>query len=163
MKTRATQCARSQDQVLRSEGKGWPRGRGEQRCPITVAVECLWGFERELTLPSPRPLQRENNISTSSPNPPLPASFLSSPTLKNIGSGYPVLGSKAQLCHTLAGCLGLLPTSLSLSFLSYEKTLMILTTKDWCQDYLINCFVNLRYFTYWLIIPINQILRITNS
>lgn len=57
----------------------------------------------------------------------------------------------------------MLPTSLSLSFLIYERKLMILTTKDWCQDYLINCFVNIRYSIYWLIITVNQILRIINS
>lgn len=37
---------------------------------------------------------------------------------------------------------------------------MVLTSKDRCQDYKVNCFVNTRCSTCWLIITINQIIII---
>lgn len=36
----------------------------------------------------------------------------------------------------------------------------MLTSKDWCQDYMVNSFVNTRCSTYWLIITINLIIII---
>lgn len=71
-------------------------------------------------------------------------------------------GSKAQLCRPLAECPRVWPTSLSLSFRAYEMGSMMLTSKDRCQEFLVNCFVNTRCSTYWLIIIINQI-TIINS
>lgn len=72
-------------------------------------------------------------------------------------------GSRPSSAIHWSNVLGCWPTSLSLSFLIYEIRLMILTSKDWCRDYIVNCFVNTKCFTYWLIIAIDQINNNNNN
>lgn len=145
---------------------GAGQGRqGRQRCPITgrtSASEDLTGNDPPFTSPSAK---EKTTFPSSSPNPPLyPPPFCPHPTHqqrgKNTGLAYPVPGFKAQLCHMLTECPWVFSTSLPLKFHIYEMGLMILTSKDWCQDYMVNCFLNTRCVTYWLIIIINQIIII---
>ena len=106
-----------------------------QRCPITVTpegLELLTGNDPSFTSLSAK---EKTTFQPSLPNPPLPASHLSSPASQaerekhRISCWVP--GSKAPRCHTLVECPWVLPIMLSLSYLICESRLIMWTSKGW--------------------------------